>query len=134
MHGVGFGTEWARSPSSQFPEVLFSPKGPLILVVYTSLPGEGRVMSDYCRFPTTAIAQTISLSAVLRSAALLACAFFLPNLAWAGIGFQPVNPEELKMTSEPLAPGAPAIILYRQVDRVTMVAHRMKTTTSALRF
>ncbi len=74
-------------------------------------------MSDYCRFPTTAIAQTISLSAVLRSAALLACAFFLPNLAWAGIGFQPVNPEELKMTSEPLAPGAPAIILYRQVDR-----------------
>jgi hypothetical protein len=34
-----------------------------------------------------------------------------------GVGFQPVNPDELKMTSEPLAPGAPAIILYRQVDR-----------------
>jgi hypothetical protein len=33
------------------------------------------------------------------------------------IGFQPVSPDELKMTSEPLAPGAPAIILYRQVDR-----------------
>ena len=32
-------------------------------------------------------------------------------------GFQPVSPDELKMTSEPLAPGAPAIILYRQVDR-----------------
>jgi len=32
-------------------------------------------------------------------------------------GFQPPSPEELKMTSEPLAPGAPAIILYRQVDR-----------------
>ena len=32
-------------------------------------------------------------------------------------GFQPVSAEELKMTSEPLAPGAPAIILYRQVDR-----------------
>ena len=31
--------------------------------------------------------------------------------------FQPVVAEELKMTSEPLAPGAPAIILYRQVDR-----------------
>ena len=29
----------------------------------------------------------------------------------------PVTPEELKMTSEPLAPGAPAVILYRQVDR-----------------
>jgi hypothetical protein len=33
------------------------------------------------------------------------------------IGFQPVSPEELKMTSEPLAPGAPAIILYREVNR-----------------
>jgi Domain of Unknown Function with PDB structure (DUF3857) len=35
----------------------------------------------------------------------------------AGVGFQPVSPDELKMTSEPLAPGAAAIILYRQVDR-----------------
>lgn len=40
-----------------------------------------------------------------------------PIPAHAGIGFQPPNPEELKMTSEPLAPGAPAVILYRQVDR-----------------
>ena len=37
--------------------------------------------------------------------------------AHAGVGFQPVSPEELQMTSEPHAPGAPAIILYRQVDR-----------------
>jgi len=35
----------------------------------------------------------------------------------AADGFQPVDPEELKLTSEPLAPGAPAIILFRQVDR-----------------
>ena len=35
----------------------------------------------------------------------------------ASEGFPPISPEELKMTSEPLAPGAPAIILYRQVDR-----------------
>lgn len=35
----------------------------------------------------------------------------------AADGFQPVSAAELKMTSEPLAPGAPAIILYRQVDR-----------------
>jgi len=28
-----------------------------------------------------------------------------------------VSPDELKMTSEPQAPGAPAIILYRQIDR-----------------
>lgn len=31
--------------------------------------------------------------------------------------WQPISPEELKMTSEPKAPGAPAIILYKQVDR-----------------
>jgi hypothetical protein len=36
--------------------------------------------------------------------------------AWS-IGFQPVSPEELKMTAEPKAPGAPAIILFREVDR-----------------
>ena len=48
--------------------------------------------------------------------AVLAAALLPANLAWS-IGFQPVNPDELKMTSEPQAPGAPAIILYRQVDR-----------------
>ncbi len=31
--------------------------------------------------------------------------------------FRPISPEELQMTSEPAAPGAPAIILYRQVNR-----------------
>jgi hypothetical protein len=42
----------------------------------------------------------------------------LSSLAvYAGIDFQPVSQEELKMTSEPLAPGASAIILYREVDR-----------------
>jgi hypothetical protein len=29
----------------------------------------------------------------------------------------PISPDELKMTSEPKAPGAPAIFLFRQVDR-----------------
>src|ERR1700681_4904424 len=37
--------------------------------------------------------------------------------AKASVGFLPVSPDELKLTSEPQAPGAPAIILYRQVDR-----------------
>ena len=41
----------------------------------------------------------------------------IPLHAGNGIGFQPVNPAELNMTSEPAAPGAQAIILYRQVDR-----------------
>lgn len=35
-------------------------------------------------------------------------------------GFQPVSAEELTMKSEPLAPGAPAVILFRQVDRDDM--------------
>ncbi|MBZ5615243.1 MAG: DUF3857 domain-containing protein [Acidobacteriia bacterium] len=37
--------------------------------------------------------------------------------AKAGIGFQPVSPDELQLKSEPQAPGAPAIVLFRQVDR-----------------
>jgi hypothetical protein len=51
------------------------------------------------------------------TSALLAVLVFAAQKANAGIGFQPVSQEELKMTSEPLAPGAAAIILYRQVDR-----------------
>ena len=35
----------------------------------------------------------------------------------AGDEWLPITPEELKMTVEPKAPGAPAIYLYRQVDR-----------------
>jgi hypothetical protein len=35
----------------------------------------------------------------------------------AGDEWQPISPDELKMTSDPKAPGAPAIYLYRQVDR-----------------
>jgi len=41
----------------------------------------------------------------------------LVSTARAGVGFQPVSQEELKMTSEPAAPGAPAIILYRELQR-----------------
>jgi hypothetical protein len=60
-----------------------------------------------------------------RVGSVVSCAFFLilaaaeypPVAVHAGVGFQPISSEELKMTSEPLAPGAPAVILYRQVDR-----------------
>jgi Domain of Unknown Function with PDB structure (DUF3857) len=34
-----------------------------------------------------------------------------------GVSFQPPSPDELKMTGEAKAPGAPAIILFREVDR-----------------
>jgi hypothetical protein len=54
----------------------------------------------------------------------LRCAFFLflsfgigCSSALAGDEYPPISPDDLKMASDPLAPGAPAIILYRQVDR-----------------
>lgn len=45
--------------------------------------------------------------------------FSLTPLSFAdqALSFQPVSPDELKMTSEPQAPGAPAVILFREVDR-----------------
>lgn len=48
---------------------------------------------------------------------LAAIALSMSLHAHAGVGFQPVSADELKMTSEPLAPGAPAVILYREVQR-----------------
>ncbi len=56
----------------------------------------------------------ISLLASVIFAGIAVC-FSAP--AHAGDEWQPITPEELKMASEPKAPGAPAIILYRQVDR-----------------
>lgn len=48
--------------------------------------------------------------------ASLTLLFILPTSLWP-LSFQPVVPDELKMTSEPKAPGAPAIILFREVNR-----------------
>jgi hypothetical protein len=47
---------------------------------------------------------------------MLFAGFLLPTLGRAQ-GFPPISTDELKMTSEPQAPGAPAVILYREVDR-----------------
>jgi len=49
--------------------------------------------------------------------ALLLGGVWMLSAPKASAGFLPVSPDELKMTNEPLAPGAPAILLYRQVDR-----------------
>jgi len=48
---------------------------------------------------------------------VLGVAAYHPVTVSASVGFQSISPGELKMTSEPQAPGAPAIILFRQVDR-----------------
>ena len=57
---------------------------------------------------------SISCGLLLFALALFATFNAIPARAE---GFQPVSADELKMSSEPEAPGAPAIILYRQVDR-----------------
>jgi hypothetical protein len=51
-----------------------------------------------------------------RWAVMLCAMAFLPTTCRAQ-GFPPVSPDDLKMTNEPKAPGAPAIILFREVDR-----------------
>jgi hypothetical protein len=48
---------------------------------------------------------------------ILLLAVYFPLHRTAGDEWRPIDPEELKMTSEPKAPGALAIYLYRQVDR-----------------
>lgn len=55
----------------------------------------------------------------LLSALLIAFATLVYQVpsASAGPGFQPPSPDELKLTSVPEAPGAAAVILFRQVDR-----------------
>jgi hypothetical protein len=59
----------------------------------------------------------LALSVFCAVCVVLAAGNYCAVRVEAGQGFQPPNPDELKLTSEPLAPGAPAIILYRQVDR-----------------
>ncbi|MCU1271414.1 MAG: hypothetical protein JWN74_2708 [Acidobacteriaceae bacterium] len=49
--------------------------------------------------------------------ALLTVLIVLHPAPVRAVGFQPVSPDELKMSAETLAPGAPAIILHREVER-----------------
>jgi uncharacterized protein DUF3857 len=82
-------------------------------------------------FPQSAIGNTPALSRVSLSRRILVrhlrlslllllassvCFLVLPRQLRAD-DWLPISPEEIKMTSEPKAPGAPAIYLYRQVDR-----------------
>jgi hypothetical protein len=59
---------------------------------------------------------------VMAAATLLGAAVYRVGPSNAD-EWQPISPEELKMTADAAAPGAPAIILYRQVDRDDSDAH-----------
>jgi hypothetical protein len=54
---------------------------------------------------------------VITAVILLGAVMYRVKPSRAAEEWLPITPEELKMTSVPEAPGAPAIILYRQVDR-----------------
>lgn len=70
-------------------------------------------MPSYLRFVTV----------FCRSAVILMLVAAGLSVAAYADRFQPVSQEELQMTSEPHAPGAPAIILFRQVDRDDTYLH-----------
>jgi hypothetical protein len=55
--------------------------------------------------------------AVFTAVILLGAAVYRVRPGNAADEWLPISPEELKMTGVPEAPGAPAVILYRQVDR-----------------
>jgi PHD/YefM family antitoxin component YafN of YafNO toxin-antitoxin module len=54
---------------------------------------------------------------ILLIVPVVVCLLYFPQTRVAGDDWQPIDPADLKMTSEPKAPGAPASYLYRQVDR-----------------
>lgn len=67
---------------------------------------------------------------------LVSCAFMCFNVFCFAADFPPVTPEELKMTSIPEQPGAPAVILLREeidddMNNVKSVHERIKILTDA---
>jgi Domain of Unknown Function with PDB structure (DUF3857) len=58
--------------------------------------------------------------------ACICCAYFFARVPMpvSADDWQPISPAELQMTSVPEAPGAPAVILYRQVDRDDVANHQ----------
>ena len=88
-----------------------TPKFLLVGLAFTPPAGARQKKEAFHVFPSPFFSLFFALLIVLGMAA------YYPVTVCASIGFQPISPEELKMTSEPLAPGAPAVILFRQVDR-----------------
>jgi transglutaminase-like putative cysteine protease len=60
---------------------------------------------------------TLRRLSLITAVILLGAAAYRVRPSSAADEWLPISPEELKMTSVPEAPGAPAVYLYRQVDR-----------------
>jgi hypothetical protein len=67
------------------------------------------VLTLITRWPRLAVCATAAALIVAAAVAIIPSA--------RADDWLPISPEELKMTTDPKAPGAPAIYLYRQVDR-----------------
>ena len=65
-----------------------------------------------------------SIAVIFLAVAMLFCA-----RTSAGDEWLPITTEELKMTSEPKAPGAPAVFLYREVNRNDLGVQRARGAT-----
>ena len=75
-------------------------------------------MAAWENWPSSRVRLHCPFRSILMSlSVLLAFTAALPPLSRAGDQFPPIAQEALKMQSEPKAPGAPAIYLYRQIDR-----------------
>lgn len=90
---------------------------PTSRVIARALAAVIRTSGDLSRVEGCALYRGASLLRLILWIAAFgaALAAFAPRCA--AQGFPPIAPDELKMTSEPQAPGAPAVILYREVDR-----------------
>jgi hypothetical protein len=73
-------------------------------------------LTDFSLLNTEVIVRSSRLLLLIAIVSVTAAVRFSAPVS-AGDEWLPITPEELKMTSEPKAPGAPAIILYRQIDR-----------------
>jgi hypothetical protein len=85
----------------------------------TLIPAKGGGVASAGIHPVRVAMSFYRLSSISAFALMMVvgAAAYHPQALRASVGFQPISPEELKMTSEPQAPGAPAIVLFRQVDR-----------------
>ena len=76
----------------------------------------------------------VTAQGYLRAWFVWPLSFLHSGRLFAGTDWTPIDASELTMKSEPLAPGAAAVVLYRQVDRDDNGGPRMNSTMCASKF